>query len=88
MLHPQVVVNLLAELDVSMSFMRCGPRLGEIFRGGTGQLFYLILEMKALCSETNEFHRLDFKIALSGVSAKVKPFDRPFARSEVRLNIG
>ena len=84
MLHPQVVVNLLAELDVTLSVMRCGPRLGEIFGGGTGQLFYLILERKALCSKTNEFHRLDFKIALSGVSAKVKPLDRLFGRSQVR----
>jgi hypothetical protein len=42
------------------------------------------LERKALCSKTNEFHRLDFKIALSGVSAKVKPLDRLFGPSKVR----
>ena len=36
MLNPEVVVNLLPKLDVSVDLMRLGRWLGERFMGGAG----------------------------------------------------
>jgi len=55
MLDPQVIVNLLAELGVSMNLVRRDPCIVEIFDRYAGRLGHLIL-----CSETNEFHKQPF----------------------------
>jgi hypothetical protein len=55
MLDPQIVVNLLAELGVSMNVVRRDRCITEIFDCYAGRLGHLVLS-----SETDEFHKQPF----------------------------
>ena len=57
MLDPQIVVNLLPELGVSVDFVRQSHRLGERFNCGAGRSLSLALPVSSLSSKTNEFHK-------------------------------
>jgi hypothetical protein len=59
-LDPEVVVNLLPELRVSVDLMMQGRRLGERFIGGAGWFVWLPVSVSTLRSETNEFHKRPF----------------------------
>jgi hypothetical protein len=60
MLNPQVVVNLLPKLEVTVDLVRRGHWLRERFRYGAGRFVYLTSSVSALSSETNEFHKWPF----------------------------
>ncbi|PYT45997.1 MAG: hypothetical protein DMG45_00550 [Acidobacteria bacterium] len=75
MLDPQVIVNLLAELGVSMNLVRRDPCIVEIFYCYAGRLGHLIL-----CSETDEFHKqpfvwVDFQIPAEPETVLTKHFE-------------
>jgi hypothetical protein len=57
MLHPEIVVNLLPELRVSVDLMMQGRWLGGRVMCGAGWFAWLALSVSALRSETNEFHK-------------------------------
>jgi hypothetical protein len=57
MLDPQILVNLLLELVVSVNLIRQDCRRGERFIGAGGWLVQLGASVRALDSETNEFHK-------------------------------
>jgi hypothetical protein len=56
-LNPEVVVNLLPELNVGMDLMMWGRWAGERFTCGAGWFAQLALSLSALPSKTNEFHK-------------------------------
>ena len=79
MLDPQVVVNLLAELSVSMNLVRRDPCIVEIFDCYAGRLGQLILLVMSFCSETDEFHKqpfvwVDFQIPAEPETVLTKHF--------------
>lgn len=57
MLDPQVVVNLLLELRVSVDLMRRVCWLGERSMVGAGGLVQLGVSVRTLNPETNEVHK-------------------------------
>jgi hypothetical protein len=56
-LNPEIVVNLLPELSVSMDLMRQGSWVGERFMCDAAWFAPLALSVSAVRSETNEFHK-------------------------------
>jgi hypothetical protein len=56
-LDPEIVVNLLPELDVSMDLMMQRRWPGERFICGPGWFVQRGLSVSALSSKTNEFHK-------------------------------
>ena len=60
MLDPEVVVNLLPELGVSVDLVRQGHWLGETFKRRGGRFVQLASPVSPLSSETNEFHKRVF----------------------------
>jgi hypothetical protein len=71
-LNPEVVVNLLPELNVSMDLMMQGHWLGRRFMCGAGWPAQLDLSVSALSSKTNEFHT-----RLSSAMAHLDPRGKP-----------
>jgi hypothetical protein len=57
MLDPEVVVNLLPELRVSVDLVRRPRWLGERLKWLARRFVYLASPVSALRSETNEFHK-------------------------------
>jgi hypothetical protein len=56
-LNPEVVVNLLPELRVSVDLMMQGRWLGERFMRGAAWFAWLALSVNALRSKANKFHK-------------------------------
>jgi hypothetical protein len=97
MLDPQVVVNLLQELGIGVDLVRHGHWLGEINEFHKRLLFEVDCSKSARNEESSSRGalnsgltsadsglQLNLEIALSGVSAKVKPPNRLFSRRKVR----
>jgi hypothetical protein len=97
MLDPQIVVNLLLELGVRVDLVRHGHWLGEINEFHKRLLFEVDCSKSARNEESSSRDALNsgltsadsglqvnLEIALSGVSAKVKPPNRLFSRQKVR----
>jgi len=57
MLNPKIVVNLLPELRVSVDLLMQGRWLGERFMCAPGRFAKLSVFVRALRSQTNEFHK-------------------------------
>jgi hypothetical protein len=72
-LYPQIVVNLLPELGVSVDLMMSGRWLGERFLCGAGRFVQLALSVSALPSKTDKFHK-----RLSSADGWFTPTRRPF----------
>ena len=75
-LNPEVVVNLLPELSVSMDLMMQGSWVGERFMCDPGWFVQLALSVSALPTETNEFHK-----RLSSADGWFTPARKPFVRT-------
>jgi hypothetical protein len=71
-LNPEVVVNLLPELHVSMDLMMQRRWPGERFTCGPGWFVQLPLSLSALPSETNEFHK-SLSSAMAGPHPRGSP---------------
>jgi hypothetical protein len=56
-LNPEIVMNLLPELHVSMDLMVQGRWPSERFMCGAGWFAQLALSVSAFRSEANEFHK-------------------------------
>src|SRR5262245_19515944 len=57
MLEPEIVVNLLPELGVSVDLMMRGPWRAETVARGTESSAKLVSFLSALGPKTNEFHK-------------------------------
>jgi hypothetical protein len=56
-LNPEIVVDLLPELHISVDLMMQGCCLGQRLICGAGRLARLALSVNALRSKANEFHK-------------------------------
>jgi hypothetical protein len=56
-LNPEIVVDLLPELHVSVDLLMQGRWLGEGFMCGAGWFAWLALSVNALRSKANQFHK-------------------------------
>jgi hypothetical protein len=74
-LNPEVVVNLLPELHVSMDLMMQRRWPGERFIRRAGWFVQLALSVSALPSETDKFHK-----RLSSADGWFTPTRKPFVR--------
>jgi hypothetical protein len=57
MLNPEIVVDLLTELHVSVDFMMQRRWLGERFMYGAAWFAWPALSVKALRCKANKFHK-------------------------------
>ena len=57
MLDPKIVVNLLPKLGVVVDWIRSGGWFGNRFRCSPGWFVRSAVSVRALPSETNEFHK-------------------------------